>query len=326
MKWAEITKAFDSRWVLAIAFALMVASAVYALSSGSAGLIPGDKGLVFPSANEWISSPLSGLWVNIAIIAAVIVLMIFVNKIYNIPRTITLIYATFFAVMQTASPTVSSQLFSGTVLLAVVSGCMVMMFGTFAQPMALRRVFLVFFLLSSASATQYAYVAYLPAFAIGCAQMRILTFRTVLAALLGIISPWWILLGGQIITFDDFHAPHFISVLSATTARDSMILITAVSLTVVLTVVAYAMSLLKLMTYNARTRACNGLLTLITATSIIAMAVDFTNFLTYIPMLNFCAAFFLGHLFVIRRGARGWIAILSIITIYYALYLWRIIA
>lgn len=325
MKAADITKAFDSRWIPVVTFAVMVVSALYALSCGTTCYIEGDKGLVFPSANTWISSPETALWLNVAINAAVIVLMISINKVYNIPRTITYSYATFFTVMLTASPTISSQLYSGTLLLAVVSGCMMLMFSSFAQPMSLRRVFLVFLLLSAGASTQYAYMVYIPVFAIGCAQMRILTLRTILAALLGIITPWWILLGSGIINFDDFHLPHFSSVFSATNVHDTLILIVTVALTTLLTITAYMMSLLKLMTYNARTRACNGLLSLIAFVTIVAMAVDFTNFLTYIPMLNFCAAFFLSHLFVIRHSARGWIAILSIITVYYALYIWRII-
>lgn len=310
--------------MLAVSFLVMAASAFYALSCGAVEPFSGDDGLVFPSPNEWTSSPVTGLWISLGVCAAVIVMMIFINKVYNIPRTITLIYATFFTVMQTATPAISSQLFSGTLLLAVVSACMMLMFGSFGQTMALRRLFMVFFLLSSATAAQYAVIVYLPVFVIGCAQMRILTFRAVLAAVLGIITPWWILLGAGVISFDDFHFPRFVSVFSAPTARDSVILLITLSVTVALTVTAYAMSILKLMTYNARTRACNGLLTLITAATVIAMAFDFNNFMTYLPLLNFCGAFFLSHLFVIRRAERGWVAIISIITVYYALYIWKI--
>lgn len=310
--------------MLAVSFLVMVASAIYSLSCGAVEPFNGDNGLVFPSSNEWTSSPVAGLWINIAVTAAVIVMMIFINKAYNIPRTITLIYATFFAVMQTATPAISSQLFSGTVLLAVISACMMLMFGSFGQSMALRRLFMVFFLLSAATATQYAFIVYLPVFAIGCAQMRILTFRAVLAALLGIITPWWILLGTGVTGIEDFHFPNFISIFSVATVSDSLILVITLCVTVVLTVTAYAMSVLKLMTYNARTRACNGLLTLITVATVIAMAVDFNNLMTYLPLLNFCGAFFLSHLSVIRRAPRGWVAIISIITVYYALYIWKI--
>lgn len=326
MKASDITGAFDSRGALVITFLLMAVSAFYAQSCGVVGPFAGDKGLVFPSPNEWISSPSVSLWVNIAVTAAVIVLMIFINKVYNIPRTITLVYATFFTVMQTATPAVSSQFYSGTFLLAVVVSCMLLMFGSFSRPAALKQVFMVFFLLSAATAAQYAFIIYLPVFAVGCAQMRIFSFRAAIAALLGVITPWWIMFGLGIIGPDDFHTPRFLSIFSAATLRDSLILILTVLLSVVLVITAYGMSLLKLMTYNARTRACNGLLTLITAVTVIAMAVDFNNLATYIPLLNFCTAFFLSHLFVIRRSPRSRIAVISFILAYYALYLWRITA
>ena len=60
--------------------------------------------------------------------------------------------------------------------------------------------------------------------------------------------------------------------------------------------------------------------------TVVAMAADFTNFITYLTLLNCCSAFFLGHLFVIRNSPRAWVAIISITVIYYAIYIWTIIA
>ena len=107
---------------------------------------------------------------------------------------------------------------------------------------------------------------------------------------------------------------------------DTILLVSTIAFTVILTLTAYALSVLKLITYNARTRACNGLLTLITFVTVVVMAADFTNFITYLTLLNCCSAFFLGHLFVIRNSPRAWVAIISITVIYYAIYIWTIIA
>lgn len=302
----------------------MIATAAYALFDGAVNRIADDSGTLFPSPNEWIADPFISMWVNIGLVIAIMTMMIFINKTYNIPRTITLVYAYFFIILQTATPEITSQLCSASVMGFIVIGVMTLMFSTFDLPTARRRVFLAFFLLSGAVTVQYGFAVFLPVFLIACAQMRILTLRTFIAAILGTITPWWILFGVGIISPQDVHIPHSINFIDASITLDTIIIVVTVALTVLLALTAYLLSLLKLITYNARTRACNGLLQLVTAATVIAMAVDFTNFITYLTLLNCCTAFFLGHLFVIRNSQRNWIVISAITTIYYAIYIWRI--
>lgn len=303
----------------------MVMSAYYAAATGYVSFSPDNKGTVLSSPGLWIGSAMASMWVNLAIIAAITALMIFINKAYNIPRTITLLYATFFAILQTATPDITAVFQSGTLLAAVIVAAMTLMFSTFGMPTSRRRVFLVFFMLSSAVSVQYAFIIYIPIFLIACAQMRIFTLRTVLASLLGLITPWWILIGGGIVSPSDFHLPELTGISEITRSENFIVTVITAALTVLLAISAYLLSLLKLMTYNARMRACNGLLTLITFVTVIAMAADFTNFISYMTLLNCCTAFFLGHLFVIRNSPRAWIVILSITAIYYAIYIWTII-
>lgn len=326
MKAVDITKALHSRWALTVALSIMVASAYYALVSGVAEMIPGNKGTVFTSPALWISDADISLWVNLAAIGAIAGLMIFINKAYNIPRTITLIYASFFVVLETATPDLTVRLCSATLLALVVLASMTLMFSAYTLPSARRRVFLVFFMLSSALAVQYAFVIYIPVFLLACAQMKIFTFRTVLAALLGIITPWWILFGAGIVSPSDFHLPEFTSLFDSPDLLDTLIAAITAGITVVLAITSYMLSLLKLITYNARMRACNGLLTIVTCVTVLAMIADFTNFICYLALLNCCTAFFLGHMFVIRNSPKAWIVISTITAIYYAIYIWIIFA
>lgn len=310
--------------MLIAAVAVMIISAVYALADGAVNRIADDSGTLFLSPNEWIADPFISMWVNLGLVIAIMAMMIFINKTYNIPRTITLIYAYFFVVLQTATPEITAQLCSGSVMGFIIVGVMTLMFSTFDLPASRRRVFLAFFLISASVTVQYGFAVYIPVFLIACAQMRILTLRTILAALLGIITPWWILFGAGVISPYDVHIPHSINFIDASITLDTVIIVVTISLTVLLALTAYLLSLLKLMTYNARRRACNGLLLLTTVATVFAMAVDFTNFITYLTLLNCCTAFFLGHLFVIRNSPRAWIVISAITVIYYAIYIWRI--
>lgn len=324
IKAADITRALDSRGSLTTVIVVMIVSVMYALRQGLSESLSGNRGLFFASVNEWLASPITSAWVNLVLITAVVVLMIYINKAYTVPRNITLLYAIFFVVLQTATPAITTQLYTGTVLLVLVSFSMTIMFGLFGRPKRQSSVFLVFFLLSVAISVQYDYAVYIPVFFVACAQMRIMNLRTVLAAILGIITPWWLLLGFGIIGPEDFRMP---SICHVDFLRDgeAAISVLCVATTAIFAIAAYGSSLLKIMSYNARTRACNGMLTLITLMTIIAMVVDFSNYLTYLPLLNFCTAFFLSHFFVIRNPVRSWIIIITIVTIYYTFYIWRIV-
>lgn len=299
MKAATVTNALQSRAALAVAMIALFGSSYYVAGSG--------------------------VWVNFIIETAIIALMIYINKVFSIPRTITLSYAVFFAAMQTATPEISTQTGASTVLCLIVGVCMLLMFSSFSQQTSLRRIFLVFFLLSTASTVSYAFLIYIPVFILGCAQMRIFSFRSVSAMILGIITPWWILMGLGIISPGDINLSAVWNIFDTPVANDRLTLIFTALLTAGIMLTAYALSWLKLMTYNASTRGCNGLLSTISFVTVIAMAIDFNNFATYLTLLNFCAAFMLGHAFVIRNSPRAWISYVSIVIVYYAIYLWRII-
>lgn len=324
MKGAAVTKVLQSRGALAVAIMVMIVASVYALNQGVVSSFRENSGLVFPSANEWIGSSSGNLWLSVIAELFVVAMMIYINKVFSIPKTITLSYAVFFAAMQTATPEISCRLYSGTVLCVIVALSILLMFSSFGQYSARRRVFLVFFMLSAAATTQYAFLIYIPVFFVACAQMRILSLQTVLAALLGVITPWWILLGFGIVSLVDIHFPQNFSALAGLEQNDRVAIMVTAGFTAIVGLSAYVLSWLKLMTYNAATRSCNGLLALTTFVTMIAMAVDYSNMSTYMPLLNFCAAFMLGHVFVIRNSSRAWIWYVSIVIMYYVIYLWRI--
>ena len=63
---------------------------------------------------------------------------------------------------------------------------------------------------------------------------------------------------------------------------------------------------------------------MIAALTVVAMALDFDNLLSYLPMLNVCAAYQITHYSVNHRYDRQYIGILAVAGAYIALYLWRL--
>lgn len=256
---------------------------------------------------------------GIAATVATMVLMMLLNKVFNIMRSLTSLYVAFFAVMQLAVPEAITRFTTGSLLGVVVPACMLLLFSCYRNPESTRRIFLIFMLLSACAATQYAFLPYVLAMMIGCGQMGVFTRRTVAAIFMGLVTPWWLLLGFGIIEPADIRMPHIENIFSVIDPEDGIYLLATVGLTALIALACFVLNVFKTIAYNARTRAFNGSLTIMTLTTIVAMCVDYRNLPAYIPMLNFCAAMQAGHYFSTHRADKSIIAIALILAVYAAL-------
>lgn len=299
----------------------MMVSAFIALGSGISLPATDTGALIFSTPSSWIASPAASAWVNLLLLCAVAAVMIYINRVYTIPRSITLVYAVVFCVAMTATPSLTAALSAGALLAATVACCWALMLGAFASHRAPQRVLTVFFILSAGATVHYAFALYIPVFLIGCAQMRVFSLRTVLAALMGIAAPWWLIFGLGIASPSQLRVAETL-VAAVQGVRPAGTMLATALFTAFIMVASYAATVLKLLTYNARTRAGNGLITLTALVTMLLMAVDSQAMAVYMPLLNCCAAIFLSHLFVIRDNSRAWVLFMFVTIIYYAFYSW----
>lgn len=309
---------------IALAFAAVIAAVAFFVTGHTVPLT-GDKGLILPSANTWIPGLAADCAAGIAGSVVTTVIMLMLNKVFNVLRSMTSLYIGFFALMQLATPDLFTQFYSGTLLAIVVPACIFLLFSCYRDPGTTRHIFLIFFLLSGFGTTQYCFLLYVPAFLIGCAQMRIFNARTVLAAIMGLITPWWILAGFGAIDPATFTLPSFYSILSTINAEDTLLLLITLGTTAGIMLLFFVLNFMKTIAYNARARAINGMFIVIALTTIAVMAIDYTNILSYIPMLNFCAALEATHYLSTHRADRSVIAILILYAVYAALFACQII-
>ncbi|MDE6134807.1 MAG: hypothetical protein K2F79_04460, partial [Muribaculaceae bacterium] len=210
-------------------------------------------------------------------------------------------------------------------LMIAVGLSLLLILGCYRDPRAPSRVFVIFLMLSTLTATQYCYIFYAPVFLIACAQMRIFNGRTLTAALLGLVAPWWIMLGFGIISPDSIHLPHLTSIFSEADNEDAVMLLATAAVTALLFLTSLTLNLMKAIAYNAMARAINGVITVTALATIAAMAADYRNIIVYIPVLDFCAALQTAHYFSAHRADRSFIAIILILVIYVALFACQII-
>ncbi|MBO5267543.1 MAG: hypothetical protein J6B13_02125 [Muribaculaceae bacterium] len=310
------------------AAAIMIAvAALYVLATGGlSSPLPQQpgQGLCLPPVSTWNLGYWGGLVANVGLNAAIMAMMIVINKTYNVLRAVTRMQVGLFAIMQAAVPSVVVTLNSGTLVALTILCCIYLMFSCYDSPGYVKRVFLTFMLLSLGATVQYCFVLFIPVFWVICAQMRILRPRTFVASLLGIITVWWLLFGFGIITPADVHVPVVTRITEPLDLSSAIYLLIVTGFTAFVLVASVGLNVLKTIAYNARARSYNGALTLIALVTILAMLFDYNNLVAYLPLLNVCAAYQLTHYFVRHRFDRQYAAVLSVCAVYIMLYLWRV--
>lgn len=320
MRSATLTRMLHSQGFAALAGIACVVAGLFFFLTGSVPAIGGDRGFALPSANEWFPDGWPSYIAAMVTNGAIVVVAALLCKVFNILRGMSSLYITFFSVMQLATPQLMDQFYTGPLLgLACATG-LYLLFGRYRSPMASGHVFLTFMMLSALAATQYCFALFMPAFLIVCAQMRVLNGRSAVAAAVGIVTPWWLLGGFGIVTVADLHTPDFRSLQLGADMADMALTLGTVAFTAVILVLSIVLNLFKTIAYNARSRAVNGALTVVAAFAIIGGCIDFNNILSYVPLLNICAALQATHYFSTHRADRSCIPLLALIAVYVILF------
>lgn len=299
---------------------LMVVCSAVAYHVRGASLYPGDHGILLDSANLWISEPVVALCVNILLALAVALMMVAVSRTYSLLRATSVLDASLFLLMCTGTPGVLVEANSGLILTLVLMCCTYVLFRTFGNPVDRRPVFLIMAVLSTMAMTQYSYVLYIGVFVVGVIQMRIFTLRAVVAMLLGIITPWWLVLAGGLMSPGEVHVPEFESIFGEFSFARNITIFASVSVAVLLLIIAWLGNFPKMIAYNAHRRAYVGFLSVMALATMLGICADYASACVYAPTLFMCASFLLGHLFVGRSG-RGWLGILIIMMLFLFLYI-----
>lgn len=311
-----------------MAILFCIASILMVFQAWVAGKVPplhSSMSIAFTTPGEWIEDSWLSMWVNIALLIGVSALMIAINRSFNLLRTLSVFFAAFFLIATAATPIVAGQL-TGSVLLAIiVLSDLWLMYTIYAVRPSSRRVFLIFFLLGCGAMVQYSFLFYAPIFLIGLGQMRIFRIKKVLAAILGILTPPWIVWGIGLLPVPTLPEIEFTPPTLLLSAPGGWPFLVTVAFSLLLGFFTGMINLIKIIGFNAQARAYNGLLTLISIATGVFAIVNFTNLYFYVVLLNACVAFQVGHFFRFATMRRGYIFVTAFMLIYIGLYIWAML-
>lgn len=313
-----------SRTLTVVMFIIATAMCIVALSQGSIPEFSHEDRAIFTSPDRWIAGSGLSFAINILIYAASAVALSFFCNNYNPFRLSSSVSATLFLVFILGIPSVIERFYSGTYILGIVVLCIILTLSEYQDKSKMRRVFLTFFILSTASLADYTILLYVPVFILGTAQMRIFSGRTIVAILLGLITPFWILGGFGVLNDITLRLPQMESIFKSFSSQEVVPFIVAGVIIFFFSVLLLMANFIKLVGYNARIRSANGLMTVTLFATLVYTVIDYSNLPTYLPLMMWGAAFQAGHLIMSRNGQRTYLAVAGIVLLFLYLFIWNI--
>ncbi|MDE7154496.1 MAG: hypothetical protein K2O00_08685 [Muribaculaceae bacterium] len=320
----EITRFFHIRGGFFFVALLSVVATTVAYFSGDVKPMPADGGLIFGSPSQWITMPAISLIVSLLLNILLGYSIVLIIKQFNTIRSLSRLAATMFLVLQSATPAVTGQFYGGTFAAIIMVLETVLLLSVYERRQETKRIFLIFFLITSGALFCQPLMFYLPFLFFALAQMRVLTIRSVVAAIIGVITLLWILLGFGVITVDQLRLPEVITIFDGIPSLEPPMLF-AILLTAVYGILFLIGNLMKLLSYNTVIRAYNSVFLLWMFSTIILMLIDVDSITVYLPVLNLAVAYQIAHFFAERRHKRSYLAIVATILPYIAIYLWNLL-
>ncbi|MGN0214123.1 MAG: hypothetical protein ACI4AH_04860 [Muribaculaceae bacterium] len=278
-----------------------------------------SHGIFFQSVAQGISGATMSVVLNSACILVVAILMVALNKTFNFIRSVTWVFASVFLMLTASNPITSGRLYSGTLICLAVIIISFIMFASFQQRRSQRNVFTAFGVIATFSMFQYAFIYLLPVVALGFMLMKVMNLRSFLAMIIGIVTPFWIVLGLNLADFNNFALPSYESFWTVLERPQMHINIIGMVLLALLTIGLVCANLFHIITYKLQVRAYNGFFVYLSAFTTLMLAIDYRNAFNYLPVLHLCLGVQFAHFFTINTHTRRYIAMILLLLVAVAL-------
>lgn len=275
---------------------------VAVLASGQVPESDAGNGIFFEMPTVLVEPGLPSALLNVACLVGIGALMLLINKVFSFVRSMTCIFVSAFFLLELAVPVTSSVFNTGTALCLILVLEVLTLFASYEDLHSQGRIFLTMVILAAACLWQWAFVILIPAFALGFLYMRAMDFRGFLAMLLGLATPFWIVIGlGIVNPLTDFKPLEINAVWDTLDLSQMRLLITWAAVVAVLAIVLTVMNLMTILNYRLQFRVYNAFFIIVTLLSVVAMCVDYRDMLVFLPLLNLCLAIQIAHSFTLSN-------------------------
>ena len=322
----RICEFFNSRGLMIAMGIVYVAVSLMAYHTATAMVSESGGAALFQAGDVWMAHPLWSYGINTLCVLAIVPLVVLLNKGYTFIREVTYVYDTLFLALQLAFPHLCVKWNPGSALCLLIVIVQLIMFSTYQRKeVSQKRVFLAFFLVAACSLYHYAFLALALPMLIGFLQMRAMNFRSILAMLFGLITPFWLVMCVFVLNPDLFTQPDLglgIQIFES----EQLPLLIGIGVVALLTFVLSVLNLTKIISYRLQLRVYNSFYLILALFCVVMMAIDHGNMQVYLPMLNYCLAIQIAQAFTIHTAmSRRWIlltVLLALCAAGHAVYLY----
>lgn len=284
----------------------------------------GDLGICLPSPNLWPDVT----WeyaLNAILIGAAVLIVFFLNKKFAFVKGAETMLPTAMAVLLASDPLVTSGFGTPVIMLLVNLTCLWTLMGSYRSSNATHSMFAVATYLSLGSMFQYAFLPMMIIWPVMAAMSKVLRAKEITAYLMGLVAPYWVVLGLGIVTFSDFNIPQFFITFPDTESGEYIFLILLSLGTMALVGLTMALNnAMMIYSGSVRVRIFNNMINLLGLWCFLCMLVDFGNIGAYASTFTFAVSVQIANFFAIRRIPRSslWFwSLLAVFIIYYILML-----
>lgn len=256
---------------------------------------------------------LTGAVANFALLLIISLYMLLLDRRFQFLGGMSSLYATLFIAFSMAIPQVCLQPCTGIAIALILLLCTHYLFSLYDEPQARTRIYLIFTILSALSMVTTVTIYAIPLFIVGVVQMRAMNIKGALAAIGGIITPYWITIGTGFISIEALEFPLPLSIWALWGNLPAYLL--CVAAIILLAFGSIGINMMHLLKQRLRTRAYNGFIIISLLWTALMIVVDCGSAIAYIPMLCVCAAMQISHLYSASNNRRRYISVIIILLL-----------
>lgn len=244
-------------------------------------------GIIFNSVALWQLPDFTAWCLNTILILFTAAAGLILNNEFRFFKIPNYLYSSAFLIITASNPWLTASLCDASIMVLVITICTGILFSQYGKHNASAAITSIFSILALGSMFQYAYILLMPIFILGAIFLNILRFKECVAAILGIIAPYWIGFGLNIITPSDIHIPSLSNLFfTSSPPSDIFPMLVEIGLTIIIAIILTLNNAPKLLATDNKNRSYNSFFILLEIAMIWFIIFDYTNMLTYITTLN----------------------------------------
>lgn len=278
-------------FVLALIFAAVMSALSFFLTDTVVNV---DDGITFPAPSQWFPVPLWSALAEFGVLWFTGSVASYVNRAYNLEKGTSALPGTIFIVAAASLPVLAVSLNAPMLMALATIISLSIMYACFGRPADYpQKLFLIASTLSFGSMVDYSFIPLTLALLMAAIVLREVTFRSVVAFILGLAAPYGIMIGFGLldpaaIQLPDIWAPPETSLSPAYIVAGGATALTGLLLLLRRAIVPSGRS--------SRSILFNRALNVILLVMLAAAGADFYNFIAYLPTLMLLIGFLLAGL------------------------------